>query len=277
MPFYPLMRGTLHCWTPGSLPEVRQRLEKAFRSSDFTGRVHEDDRFELVHHVPNVRNSWRPQVTGTLTPAGDGVRIELTGTVNWFVFLFTAGHGVFLLGITWLVGAGAFSWEMGKVREAVHRALGEGTLWGEDMAKAQSLSDPTAAGAELGAPWSLRARVEVDEVRFELRADEGILGSPVLLDVDAGGLQIRQGRTSARIPWDQLLTVAHVNKPSRLGVVDRDGNSWEIGTGSHPERDLDWLVQYLNSKRIDDPEGLEARRQARARAARLGAREPERG
>ena len=252
MAFHPTMRATFRCWAPGSPEEVEARLEHAVRRGDFDGDIR-PGRFELQRPVPSTRNSWRPRLKGTLTEAGEGVVIDVSIGVHPMVFAFTAIHGVFFLGLTWLIGAAAFSWEVPGATEALAAAV-DAQATGDDVDSMQVLSDPEDPGAATGAPWSFKARARVDEVQFTVfgaSAYGGLVKARRLrLTLGPHGITVDpNGVPPIDVPWGQLQACAVEGDALTL---ERSGApSIEIGAGAHDARDLVWMAAFITARARD--------------------------
>ena len=250
--FHPTMRATFRCWAPGSAEEVEARLERAVRRGDFDGDIR-PGRFELQRPVPSTRNSWRPRLKGKLTEAGEGVVIDVSIGVHPLVFAFTAFHGLFFLGLTWLIGAAAFSWEVPGATEALAEAVDARAI-GDDVDSMQVQSDPEDPGAATGAPWSFQARARVDEVRFTVfgaSAFGGLVPARHLkLMLGPHGVTVDpRGVPAIEVPWGELQ--ACVVEGDALTLERSGAPSIEIAAGGHDARDLVWLAAFITARARD--------------------------
>lgn len=108
---------------PLPLPVVRSNLQSALDQRTLYGSL--DDGGFRIHRTSEQRsrNSWRPILTGTLTPEGSSTHVKIEAAVHPAVLIFTAVHAVFMFGVGWVLGTLAFSLALPSMREAVDRAL----------------------------------------------------------------------------------------------------------------------------------------------------------
>jgi hypothetical protein len=218
-----------------------------------------DGAFDVQRPRPS-RNSWRPQLRGRLVPHAGGTAVTVDLAVHPFVLVFTAFHAVFFLGLSWILGAVAFSREVEGAEEALAQALGA-TVRGEREVDALfEPADPSRPGAESGAPPSLRARVEPDRVAF--RVDHATLRA------DAVGVEVPG---EVRVAWTEI-------GECRVGegqIVLEDAGGRRLASFSCadlPPRDADWLAAWIGAqagRRRTSPEEAERQDRERQRLARL--------
>lgn len=250
MPLLPWKTETY--WTPLDPDEVRGRLVDLY-----SGRVQDDDTFWVRVPISSGRNSWRPYIEGELTGANGGTLLQVRFPMNLFILLFTFFHGIPFLGLTWLIGLGAYLWGIGQVKAPFEESL-DISLTGTEArrhAAGQAVADPEAEGAAAAAPVVFRARAGVDGASFRLGRGT--------LEVRGGG--IRYGDEDLR--WDDVRIVAA--KGRRLVVLREDGSPLELPCGDARPEEIQWLATYLQARnrRWTTPE---ERREAEARArARL--------
>lgn len=272
MGFYPLLRTTWVCWTPLPLEDALRRLEGAVGDGRMTGTI-EVETFALQHRVPGVRNSWRPRLHGTLIPSNGGTRVEVKLSVHPFVAVFTFLHGLFLLGLSWLLGIGAFSWEVGKATAALTEVL-EATAVGEEaVAAALPVADPTEPGAEARAPYRLRAESSPDGARFRVPGPR-LWSRTIDLEASATGVTLDVSGPPLFLPWDQL-------SGCDLAVGDGGAALVFLGEGRSErhreptglsEADALWLATWLDAqarRRALPERDARARDAERARLAAL--------
>ncbi len=116
---------------------VRANLESAFADGRIVGKL--DEAGFLVTRVrgQHLRNSWRPRINGTVTEIDGHCRVDVIASVHPLVFAFTLVHGLFFLGITWIMGTIGFSAGLPWMRAAL-----SGAVMGESSSAAAS--NPTS-------------------------------------------------------------------------------------------------------------------------------------
>lgn len=105
--------------------EVVADLATALNDGDLDGELR-DDGFTLKPGRRNRfmgRNSWRPSAEGKLVAAGGITLAQVTMQVQPWVRVFTMVHAVFFLGLTWVMGVLAFSFEADKLRRTLDEAM----------------------------------------------------------------------------------------------------------------------------------------------------------
>jgi hypothetical protein len=258
---YP-MRASWEGVAPGTPEEVEARLQAAIEARELLGKVG-GGRFSLTAPVRGRKNSWRPVLTGRLTPAGDHTWIEVDASVHPFVLVFTLVHGMMLLGIAWVMGLLAFSWEVPGAFETLARSAGAFDASLDELLAKQELPAPFEPGAELRAPWSLRAEPRDGEVSFTLRgpARMGRRRRRKLV-VGPSGLQVDR----ERVAWGEL---RGVRAGAGALVVELANRKLRILAPDHPERDLTWLADFLTFAAGETGVGTAAETRLRREAAAL--------
>ncbi len=240
MGFYPLMRTSWVGWTPLSPRAAGEALQNAVLGGSLRGDV-DAERFELRYDVPNVRNSWRPVMTGTLRPQGSGSLVEVALTVHPFVFVFTLIHGLLLFGISWLIGAAAFSFEVGKATRALSAALGVTLEGDEALAAGLEIADPAEPGAEASAPHSLHAGADGDSVTFRV--------GRATVEVDRAWLVVTPpGDEPVRLAWDDVGAVDVHDLDHTPHLVVEGPRAVVLPAADVPREHLEWLADYVESR-----------------------------
>lgn len=261
-------------WSPRPPEAIQEDLE--VNAHGFVGDVDEGS-FTLTLSGRN-KNSWRPISHGTFTAAGGGTLIEVTFKLHVVVLIFTLVHGAFLFGLSWLIGFFAFHAGVSQVRGAFRDTLGDGVLEGVDaMARAQAveLADPTAPGAEAGAPYTFRVQSTLESAVFTIRSPHG----HTRMEVTTKGIALT-GHVTATLGWDDLAGVVFgpTVTGTMLELAREQGEPVVIPCGWHTEAHLTWLADYLTARDARLEGSPEDRARAEADAARLGrvrARVPE--
>ena len=240
MDFHPLMRTRFRAYVDHAPEDVLGILGEDERVQ---GTVEERD-FSFRWRIRGFRNSWAPRIKGHVLPAGEGALIEAEMTAGLFIKVFTAFHGIFFLGLSWLLGAGAFSWHANKAKDGLRELLGPTAEDPDEISELQPTADPTALGAESNAPWSLRAVMRPGEVEFSLDTDGWLGARTTTLRVDQHGVTV--GDTS--MTWDDLRRVDVVNESDARHLDLIGSHTLSIEANHVPGRDLMWLKDYLRSQ-----------------------------
>ncbi|MEZ4316702.1 MAG: hypothetical protein R3F61_04345 [Myxococcota bacterium] len=252
-----------YLWVPAPPRVVSMRLSE---HPNLLGMV-EDDHFHCTFQKSG-RNSWRPSLKGTLTEANGGTLIEVSYPMSVFVLLFTLVHGMFLFGISWLMGLGAYWMDLKHARAVMLEASGA-TLENEEAqahANGGEVADPTSAGADSAAPFSFQARSSMDAVTFSLK---GVHGSRTALKVSSAGIEARRGDDAELVvDWNDLLRVdLYETTPGDPGIEllleTTDGPKY-VPIGGHPADDQLWMATYLGARneRWSDDEAQRAHTEA---------------
>lgn len=241
MGFHPLMRTTWRAYIELPPDEVLGRLDDV---ENVHGAV-SADKVDFTWKVKGWRNSWQPHIRGHVLPANDGSLLEFTLGVHPFLMVFTALHAIPFLGLSWLVGAAAFSWHATRAIDEMRALLGHTIEDPEAIAAEQSAADPTVVGAEAAAPWSLRARTGQGAVTFTLRRD-GWFGERFIdLRVTALGVETDKGAMT----WDELERVDVLDdEPDRILRLASATTTLDLAADKHARRDLFWLKDYLRGQ-----------------------------
>lgn len=277
MGVYPLLRTTFVCWVPDPPAIVRGRLEDAVALSRLTGTVDVND-FALQYPIPGVRNSWRPRLYGQLAAVAGGTRIDVTLSTSPFVAVFTFVHGLFLFGLSWVMGIAAFSWEVGKATAALVETVGATAVGEEQVAAALPVSDPTQPGAETEAPYALRAIVGPEGVGFRVpgRPWLGTFGprreTPV--EVLDRGVTIDASSPPLFLAWERIERCDLAEDASGRAVVLGGAGRTELARipcdGLSPDAAM-WFASYLDAHARRRALPDEDRRRQDAERARLAA------
>lgn len=243
-------------WTAHAPEEVEARLRELFpRGSKVT-----DEAFVVTVEGAN-RNSWRPRIHGTWLAAGGGTLIEAEYRMHSFVLVFTLLHGIPFLGLSWLIGIGAYLASIPGVERTFVEALDTEHTGEDALAKAtgQAVADPDDPGAAAAAPPLLRARTTVDKASF--RVGKG------RITVDAGGIEWSHAG-GREVSWDGLL--GFEENLGALAVSIRGEDAFRLPGAPCTPEDVRWLAAFLNA-RLSRWQTPEADREAAARAkAKLG-------
>jgi len=240
MDFYPLMRTRFRAYVDRSPEDVLVLLTE---DEHCRGTVGERD-FSLGWQLSGFRNSWAPKIKGHVLPAGDGSLIEAEMRVHLFIKAFTAFHGIFFLGLSWLLGAAAFSWHANKAKLGLRELLGPTVEDPDEISKLQPTADPTELGAESNAPWSLRTVMRHGEVEFSLDTDGWLGRRTTILHVDQLGVTV--GDTS--MTWDDLERVEVVLEGDGRHLDLVGPTTISVEASLMPGRDLMWLKDYLRGQ-----------------------------
>ncbi|MCB9693633.1 MAG: hypothetical protein H6736_17610 [Alphaproteobacteria bacterium] len=255
--------GATHVfWTPTPIREV----EDALTIDPFDVKLDETGAFQGTFRRGSTRNSWRPQLRGHVHAVAGGTLVEVQLPMHPLVLAFTALHGMFMLGISWLIGFGAYHFDLVHVRGLLRDTLGA-TLEGDAAlveAQEHPVADPASPGADTGAPFSLRVRTDREHARFVLKGPD----RPRTVAVSAAGVSVARGRP---VDWNDLRSV-HAS-PGVL-VLDTLAGPVEVPCSGTPEADVRWLVAYLearNARYSDDPEARARNEAARRQLASVSA------
>lgn len=266
--FQAMIGQTHYLWSPDPPEVVSLRLSDHYRTA---GMVEDDHSFSLTFEVAGRRNSWRPSLKGRMRRAAGGTLVEVRYPMHPFVMLFTAVHGMFLLGISWLMGLAAYSWDLRAARELMKEATGA-TLENEEAeakAAGHEVADPTSPGADANAPLSFDARSDMDEARFTVRGRDG---SRTTVVVSSAGLALHRDGQTLSVDWNDLERVdLKENEHSvDLWLQTRSGDRF-APIGGHGEADRLWLATYLESRNRVWSQGEDERAKNDAERKRLAA------
>ena len=236
MKIYPLMRTKRRFWIDVP-PEVfcQRLLDGVSDDAEMKGSA-SDGRFTLVRDKTarsmRAQNSWRPRLSGTYRPVSGGTVVDVSVTVDVFVFWFTVVHGLCLFGLAWLMGIVAFSVEVDKTMSHFREIVGASDTQPQ-------LADPAAENAEERAPWSFAAHATIDVVRFALHSAVTRLGGQTVVEltVSRGGVTVHE----QTIPWHRVSALRIIDGFLYIGDV-------EIDVNGHSAADLKWLMHYLHAQ-----------------------------
>lgn len=247
-----------HFWTPLSPDEVRDALSE---HPHLLLRLADDRTFSGTFLRPGVKNSWRPTVAGSLRPAAGGTWVQVRLKMHVLVVLFTVLHGIPFLGLTWLIGLGAYAWDLGYIRPLLQETT-QSTHVGLDARRKVSeheVSDPTQPGADANAPLALQARASERSVRFAVRGRRGTN----VIEVGPRGLMLPNG---AVLDWNDLETVDVVEEELAVLTSDR---AMRVDLAGNTPADRLWLATYLDSRNRRWSETEAQRRLTKADRERL--------
>ena len=256
MKLYPRMRTQRRLWVDAPPDVVAARLSDAIWAGEFKGEVR--DKTFSIQQQKRTRNSWRPMLSGTLSPANGGTLIAVDMAVHRFVLLFTIAHGLFFLGITWLVGMAAFSSELSDALKKLQECLG--------VNASAPLSDPAAEGAEAEAPWSFSPQATLNTTRFTLYGTRSWRDAQAqtVLQLESAKIVLNPGDDEEHIPWHAAAGAQVQDSTLLLGAHALD-------VGDHPPAHRAWLASHLQAQAARFSASEQEREEFTENAAQLAA------
>jgi hypothetical protein len=236
MDVYPLMKARERFWVNLPPEDVLDNISKHIEEGTLRGNVSPETHFS-VGAMFRGRSSWRPRMSGTLVAINQGTMVDVQLSVTPVVRIFTIIHGLFMFGLSWLIGIAAFSAEVSKSMLVLQAAVG-------GDASGEALSDPLTAAAEAQPPWSLQPSIDIDQVIFQVYGPNTMLGLPsqTTLTVSPAGLRLQlQSKKPVELTWHAVTFIKH--RQDKLIIKEHT-----IDCSRHPPEHVRWLMSYLHAQ-----------------------------